>query len=75
MHAGAYKAESYQEPGQRRSLAASALASWNGNGGGSQAGISNAAASAVQQVLACTALHPRLLATSALLSLAQKAKA
>lgn len=51
--AGAYTAGPQGVPAQRRSLAANALASWNGRGGGSQAGISAAAASAVEQVSAC----------------------
>ena len=48
--AGAYKAEFQGVPAQRRSLAANALASWNGGGGGSQAGAPSAAASAFEQV-------------------------
>ena len=51
--AGAYKAEFQGVPPQRRSLAANALASWNGSGGGSQAGASGAAASAVKPVMPC----------------------
>ncbi|KAL3156740.1 hypothetical protein ABBQ38_001015 [Trebouxia sp. C0009 RCD-2024] len=46
---GAYTAGSQGVLSQRRSLAANALASWNGRSGGSQAGISAAAASAVEQ--------------------------
>ena len=49
--AGAYKSGSQGVPAQRCSLAANALASWNGSGGGSQAGASSAAASAVDQVM------------------------
>ena len=50
---GAYRAEPQGLHGQRRSLAANALAAWNGNEASSQAVVSNTAAPAANQVLSC----------------------